>query len=149
MGLFDEKKWMGPVITGFLIAHSGIVQSHSADTFTVVIMRSTPNSSQILYNDSVIWHNTDSRENITHRLSMMLMVTACTTVARIGFWILSSDCNSTNENESEDLKLLSPYGSMEHGVLENIITRYLSDGTTSNGTIFVTEDTHRRMQLRP
>ena len=46
------------------------VQAHSADTFTVVVKDTglTPNSSQIMYNDSVIWHNVDSSENITHRI---------------------------------------------------------------------------------
>ena len=49
---------------------AGTVQAHSADTFTVVIKQSglTPSSSQITYNDSVVWHNVDGRENITHRI---------------------------------------------------------------------------------
>ena len=49
---------------------TGAVQAHSADTFTVVIKESglMPGSSQITYNDSVVWHNTDGRENITHRI---------------------------------------------------------------------------------
>ena len=63
-----------PVLFGALflssLLASGVAQAHSADTFTVVIKESglTPNTSQIAYNDSVVWHNTDARENITHRI---------------------------------------------------------------------------------
>ena len=57
------------VVVSSLLATSA-VQAHSADTFTVVIKQSglTPSTSQITYNDSVVWHNTAGRENLTHRI---------------------------------------------------------------------------------
>ena len=62
------------------------VQAHAADTFTVVVKDTglTPNSSQIMYNDSVIWHNVDSTENITIALSLMAMEMVCSMVQTIG-----------------------------------------------------------------
>tara|TARA_B100001758_G_C18307352_1_gene555754 strand:+ start:200 stop:763 length:564 start_codon:yes stop_codon:yes gene_type:complete len=125
----------------------GLAQSHSADTFTVVIKQSglTPNSSQILYNDSVIWHNTDSRENITHRI--VYDANGDGLYNGTDDWdsgILSSDCNSTNQSESEDCKItFTVWFNGTWGVGEYNYTDILSDGSTMNGTIFVTEDTHQ------
>ena len=103
-----RKNGWGLSLLVFFLLIPGVVQSHSADTFTVVIKQSglTPNSSQILYNDSVIWHNTDSRENITHRIVYDADGDGLYNGSED--WdsgILSSDCNSTNENESEDCKI--------------------------------------------
>ena len=65
------------------------VQAHSADTFTVVVKDTglTPNSSQIMYNDSVIWHNVDSSENITHRIVFDGDGDGCTIVQTIGILV--------------------------------------------------------------
>ncbi len=48
----------------------GTVQAHSASTFNVIIKQNDlqPGSTQIEYNDSIMWYNADSRENITHRI---------------------------------------------------------------------------------
>ena len=141
-----KSGWRLSLLVFFLLI-PGVVQSHSADTFTVVIKQSglTPNSSQILYNDSVIWHNTDSRENITHRIVYDADGDGLYNGSED--WdsgILSSDCNSTNENESEDCKItFTVWFNGTWGIGEYNYTDILSDGTTSNGTIFVTEDTHQ------
>ncbi len=84
---------------------AGSVQGHSADTFTVVIKESglTPSSSQITYNDSVIWHNTDSRENMTHRIVFDFDGDGLFNGS--DDWDsgeLVSECNSTADNSTEN-----------------------------------------------
>jgi len=122
------------------------VQSHSADTFTVVIKESglTPNSPELLYNDSIVWYNTDSRENITHR------------IVHDGDgdglfngsldWdsgILYSECNSEDKNNSEDCNsTFQIWFNGTRGLGEYSYQDILSDGTTYNGTITVIEDVH-------
>ena len=139
-------RWLSSLLVIIMII-PGLAQSHSADTFTVVIKQSglTPNSSQILYNDSVIWHNTDSRENITHRI--VYDANGDGLYNGTDDWdsgILSSDCNSTNQSESEDCKItFTVWFNGTWGVGEYNYTDILSDGSTMNGTIFVTEDTHQ------
>jgi len=139
-------RWLSSLLVIIMII-PGLAQSHSADTFTVVIKQSglTPNSSQILYNDSVIWHNTDSRENITHRI--VYDADGDGLYNGTDDWdsgILSSDCNSTNQSESEDCKItFTVWFNGTWGVGEYNYTDILSDGSTMNGTIFVTEDTHQ------
>ena len=82
---------------------------------------------------------------------MMLMVTACITVARIG--ILESCPLIVTRRMKTNLKivkLLSPYGSMEHGVLENIITRIFYLMVLHQMELFLLQKIHtRRMQFRP
>tara|TARA_B100000035_G_C20837249_1_gene481385 strand:+ start:21 stop:737 length:717 start_codon:yes stop_codon:yes gene_type:complete len=134
-----------------LVMASSAVQAHSADTFTVVIKESglTPNSSQITYNDSVVWHNTDSRENITHRIVFDFdgdglfngtddwdsgeLVAECNTTAT----------NSTdNGTEDECSVTFLVWFNGTWGVGEYAYQDMLSDGTILNGTVVVTEDVH-------
>ncbi len=53
-----------------LILIPGFAQAHSASTFNVIIKQNDlqPNATQIEYNDSIMWYNADSRENITQRI---------------------------------------------------------------------------------
>ena len=53
-----------------LILLPGIAQGHSASTFNVIIKQNDlqPTATQIEYNDSIMWYNADSRENVTHRI---------------------------------------------------------------------------------
>ena len=122
------------------------VESHSADTFTVVIKEDglTPSSPQLLYNDSVVWHNTDNSENITHRI----VYDADGDGLYNGTldWdsgILYPECDSENENDSEDCNItFQIWFNGTRGIGEYSYQDILSDGTIYNGTITVTEDVH-------
>ena len=128
---------------------TGSVQAHSADTFTVVIKESglTPSSSQIAYNDSVIWHNTDSRENITHRI--VFDFDGDGLFNGTDDWDsgeLVSECNSTADNSTENSSqsdcsiTFLVWFNGTWGVGEYAYQDMLSDGTVMNGTSIVTED---------
>ena len=60
---------VGFVLT-VLILVPGIAQAHSASTFNVIIKQNDlqPMATQIEYNDSIMWYNADSRENVTQRI---------------------------------------------------------------------------------
>ena len=122
------------------------VQSHSADTFTVVIKESglTPNSPELLYNDSVLWYNTDSRENITHRIVFDADGDGLFNGSLD--WdsgTLYSECNSGNENNSEEcFTTFQIWFNGTRGIGEYAYQDILSDGTIYNGTITVTVDVH-------
>ena len=137
---------------------SGSVQAHSADTFTVVIKESglTPSSSQIAYNDSVIWHNTDSRENITHRI--VFDFDGDGLFNGTDDWDsgeLVSECNSTADNSTENSSqsdcsiTFLVWFNGTWGVGEYAYQDMLSDGTVMNGTIIVTEDIHIENSTAP
>lgn len=151
-----------PALIGLVLLSSMMlpwaVQGHSADTFTVVIKESglTPASSQIAYNDSVVWHNTDERDNITHRIVFDYdgdghyngsedwdsgeLVSDCGT----------SDENSTeNESDSECQVTFMVWFNGTWGVGEYNYQDMLSDGSVVNGTIVVTEDVHVENSTSP
>jgi plastocyanin len=145
-----------PVLIGLLFLCSvlggGFAQAHSADTFTVVIKQSalTPSSSQIAYNDSVIWHNTDSRDNITHRIVLDFdgdglyngtddwdsgeLVSECDTA--------STENGSENGSEDSCNVTFLVWFNGTWGIGEYNYQDMLSDGTVMNGTVVVTEDVH-------
>jgi len=138
---------------------TGAVQAHSADTFTVVIKQSglTPSSSQITYNDSVVWHNTDSRENITHRI--VFDFDGDGLFNGTDDWDsgeLAAECNSTagdNGSEEEDgapcnVTFLVWFNGT-WGVGEYRYQDMLSDGTVLNGTVVVVEDVHEENSSAP
>ena len=138
---------------------TGAVQAHSADTFTVVIKQSglTPSSSQITYNDSVVWHNTDSRENITHRI--VFDFDGDGLFNGTDDWDsgeLVAECNSTagdNGSEEEDsapcnITFLVWFNGT-WGVGEYRYQDMLSDGTVLNGTVVVVEDVHEENSSAP
>ena len=136
----------------------GIVQAHSADTFTVVIKESglTPNTSQITYNDSVVWHNTDSRENVTHRIVFDMDGDGLyngTDDWDSGELVSECDRSATNgsENESgeECAYTFMVWFNGTWGVGEYNYQDMLSDGTVQNGTIVVTEDVHVENSTAP
>ena len=151
-----------PSLVGVLLLASVFLASsahaHSADTFTVVIKESglTPSSSQITYNDSVIWHNTDSRENITHRIVFDFdgdglfngsddwdsgeLVTECNSTAD----------NSTGNNTQTDCSItFLVWFNGTWGIGEYAYQDMLSDGTVMNGTIVVIEDVHVENSTAP
>ena len=138
---------------------TGAVQAHSADTFTVVIKQSglTPSSSQITYNDSVVWHNTDSRENITHRI--VFDFDGDGLFNGTDDWDsgeLVAECNSTaGDNGSEEgdsapcnVTFLVWFNGT-WGVGEYRYQDMLSDGTVLNGTVVVVEDVHEENSTAP
>ena len=136
----------------------GVVQGHSADTFTVVIKESglTPNTSQIAYNDSVEWHNTDSRDNMTHRIVFDMdgdglyngtddwdsgeLVAECDNAATNG---------SDNESGDDCEFTFMVWFNGTWGVGEYNYQDMLSDGTVQNGTIVVKEDVHVENSTAP
>ena len=138
---------------------AGAVQAHSADTFTVVIKQSglMPGSSQITYNDSVVWHNTDGRENITHRIVFDFdgdglfngtndwdsgeLVADCNTTAN------ENETGATNESECNVTFMVWFNGTW--GIGEYNYEDRLSDGTVLNGTIVVIEDVHVENSTAP
>ena len=128
------------------------VQAHAADTFTVVVKDTglTPNSSQIMYNDSVIWHNVDSTENITHRIvfdgdgdglfngsndwDSGELYPECGS---------SNQTNETDSNQTEDCNMtFLVWFNGTFGVGEYHYQDILSNGTVLNGTVIVMEDVH-------
>ena len=137
----------------------GAVQAHSADTFTVVIKQSglTPSSSQITYNDSVVWHNTDGRENITHRIVFDFdgdglfngtddwdsgeLVADCNTTAN------ENETGTTNESTCNITFMVWFNGTW--GIGEYNYQDMLSDGTVLNGTVMVVEDVHVENSTAP
>ena len=163
---FICPKWVGwfvkplPVLFGALflssLLASGVAQAHSADTFTVVIKESglTPNTSQIAYNDSVVWHNTDARENITHRI--VFDFDGDGLFNGTDDWDsgeLVAECNNTatnsTENETECHITFLVWFNGTWGVGEYEYQDMLSDGTILNGTIVVTEDIHVENSTAP
>ena len=138
---------------------AGAVQAHSADTFTVVIKQSglMPGSSQITYNDSVVWHNTDGRENITHRI--VFDFDGDGLFNGTDDWDsgeLVADCNTTaNENETEAANesecnvTFMVWFNGTWGIGEYNYEDRLSDGTVLNGTIVVVEDVHVENSTAP
>lgn len=141
-----------------LVATSA-VQAHSADTFTVVIKQSglTPSSSQITYNDSVVWHNTDARENITHRI--VLDFDGDGLYNGTDDWDsgeLVPECNGTeadntteNDDGSECNITFLVWFNGTWGVGEYNYQDMLSDGTVLNGTVVVVEDVHVENSTAP
>jgi len=134
-----------------LMTVTSAVQAHSADTFTVVIKESglTPSSSQITYNDSVVWHNTDGRENITHRIVFDYDGDGLfngTDDWDSGELVAECDTNTTNttENGTEDACHITflVWFNGTWGVGEYNYQDILSDGTVLNGTVVVIEDVH-------
>ncbi len=137
----------------------GAVQAHSADTFTVVIKQSglMPGSSQITYNDSVVWHNTDGRENITHRIVFDFdgdglfngtddwdsgeLVAHCNTTTN------ENETGVTNESDCNVTFMVWFNGTW--GIGEYNYEDRLSDGTVLNGTIVVVEDVHIENSTAP
>ena len=60
---------VGLVLIALVLVPS-FAQAHSASTFNVIIKQNDlqPMSTQIEYNDSIMWYNADSRENVTQRI---------------------------------------------------------------------------------
>jgi plastocyanin len=116
----------------------------------------TPSSSQIAYNDSVIWHNTDSRENITHRIVFDFDGDGLFNGS--DDWDsgeLLSECNSTTDNSTENnsqpdcnITFLVWFNGT-WGIGEYAYQDMLSDGTVLNGTVIVTEDVHVENSTSP
>ncbi len=141
--------------TVFLVSSA---HAHSADTFTVVIKESglTPSSSQITYNDSVIWHNTDSRENITHRIVFDFDGDGLFNGS--DDWDsgeLVAECNSTSDNSTDNSSQTDcsitflVWFNGTWGIGEYAYQDMLSDGTVMNGTIVVVEDVHVENSTAP
>ena len=126
-----------------LIVTPGFAQAHSASTFNVIIKQNDlqPTLTQIEYNDSIMWYNADSRENVTQRIVF--------DSDGDGFYNGSEDwdsgeiyqdCATTSNNSSSDCRdSFTVWFNGTWGVGEYNYQSISSDGDVQNGTIVVIE----------
>jgi len=62
--------WFAAILLAFTAFLPASAVAHDAGTFTILAKANqlTPNTPQLVFNDSVWWYNVDSTENITHRI---------------------------------------------------------------------------------
>ena len=126
-----------------LILAPGIAQAHSASTFNVIIKQNDlqPGTTQIEYNDSIMWYNADSRENVTQRIVF--------DADGDGLYNGSADwdsgeiyqeCTPPSNNSSSDCKeSFTVWFNGTWGVGEYNYQALSSNGDVQNGTITVIE----------
>ena len=131
------------VILFSLILGPGIAQAHSASTFNVIIKQNDlqPGTTQIEYNDTIMWYNADSRENVTQRIVF--------DADGDGLYNGSEDwdsgeiyqeCTSPSNNSSSGCKdSFTVWFNGTWGVGEYNYQAISSDGDVQNGTITVIE----------
>ena len=133
---------VGLVLLTFVLV-PGLAQAHSASTFNVIIKQNDlqPMSTQIEYNDSIMWYNADSRENVTQRIVF--------DADGDGFYNgsadwdsgeISRDCVPASNNSSSDCQeSFMVWFNGTWGVGEYNYQSISSDGDVQNGTIVVIE----------
>ena len=138
-----RKYWVIVVVLFSLIAVPGIAQAHSASTFNVIIKQNDlqPGTTQIEYNDTIMWYNADSRENITQKIVF--------DADGDGLYDGSSDwdsgeiyqeCTPPSNNSSSDCKeSFTVWFNGTWGVGEYNYQSISSNGDIQNGTITVIE----------
>ncbi|MED5307717.1 MAG: hypothetical protein VYA95_00060 [Candidatus Thermoplasmatota archaeon] len=126
-----------------MILVPGIAQAHSASTFNVIIKQNDlqPGTTQIEYNDSIMWYNADSRENVTQRIVF--------DADGDGLYNGSADwdsgeiyqeCTPPSNNSSSDCKeSFTVWFNGTWGVGEYNYQVISSNGDVQNGTITVIE----------
>jgi len=126
-----------------LILIPGFAQAHSASTFNVIIKQNDlqPNATQIEYNDSIMWYNADSRENITQRIVFdsdgdgLYNGSADWDSGEI-----YQDCNPASNNSSSACQeSFTVWFNGTWGVGEYDYQSISSNGDVQNGTIVVIE----------
>ena len=70
MGKVSAVAWFATILLAFTAFLPASTVAHDAGTFTVLAKANqlTPNTPQLVFNDSVWWYNVDSTENVTHRI---------------------------------------------------------------------------------
>jgi len=133
---------VGLVLIALVLVPS-FAQAHSASTFNVIIKQNDlqPMSTQIEYNDSIMWYNADSRENVTQRIVF--------DADGDGFYNgsedwdsgeISRDCVPASNNSSSDCKeSFMVWFNGTWGVGEYNYQSISSNGDVQNGTIVVIE----------
>ena len=126
-----------------LIVTPSFAQAHSASTFNVIIKQNDlqPTLTQIEYNDSIMWYNADSRENVTQRIVFDSDGDGLYNGSED--WDsgeIYQDCATTSNNSSSDCQeSFTVWFNGTWGVGEYNYQSISSDGDVQNGTIVVIE----------
>ncbi len=126
-----------------LILVPGVAQAHSASTFNVIIKQNDlqPTATQIEYNDSIMWYNADSRENVTQRI--VLDADGDGLYNGSTDWDsgeINQDCTPPSNNSSSDCQeSFTVWFNGTWGVGEYNYQSISSNGDVQNGTIVVIE----------
>ena len=126
-----------------LILVPSFAQAHSASTFNVIIKQNDlqPMSTQIEYNDSIMWYNADSRENVTQRIVYDADGDGLYNGSED--WDsgeIYQDCPPQSNNSSSDCQeSFTVWFNGTWGVGEYNYQSISSDGDVQNGTIVVIE----------
>ncbi len=126
-----------------LVLVPSLAQAHSASTFNVIIKQNDlqPGATQIEYNDSIMWYNADSRENITHRI--VFDADGDGLYNGSADWDsgeIKQDCNYGDNNTSSNCQeSFLVWFNGTWGVGEYNYQSIASNGETLNGTIVVIE----------
>ena len=127
----------------FLILAPGFAQAHSASTFNVIIKQNDlqPTATQIEYNDSIMWYNADSRENVTQRI--VYDADGDGLYNGSDDWdsgAIHQDCPSPSNNSSSDCQeSFTVWFNGTWGIGEYNYQSISSNGDVQNGTIVVIE----------
>ena len=133
---------VGLVLIALVLVPS-FAQAHSASTFNVIIKQNDlqPMSTQIEYNDSIMWYNADSRENVTQRIVFDADGDGLYNGSED--WDsgeISRDCVPASNNSSSDCKeSFMVWFNGTWGVGEYNYQSISSNGDVQNGTIVVIE----------
>ncbi len=126
-----------------LVLVPSLAQAHSASTFNVIIKQNDlqPGATQIEYNDSIMWYNADSRENITHRI--VFDADGDGLYNGSADWDsgeIKQDCNYGDNNTTSNCQeSFLVWFNGTWGVGEYNYQSIASNGETLNGTIVVIE----------
>ena len=126
-----------------LILVPSFAQAHSASTFNVIIKQNDlqPMATQIEYNDSIMWYNADSRENVTQRIVYDADGDGLYNGSED--WDsgeIHRDCPPSSNNSSSDCQeSFTVWFNGTWGVGEYNYQSISSDGDVQNGTIVVIE----------
>ena len=126
-----------------LILVPSFAQAHSASTFNVIIKQNDlqPMTTQIEYNDSIMWYNADSRENVTQRIVYDADGDGLYNGSED--WDsgeIHQDCPPPSNNSSSDCQeSFTVWFNGTWGVGEYNYQSISSDGDVQNGTIVVIE----------
>ena len=126
-----------------LVLVPGYAHAHSASTFNVIIKQNDlqPMSTQIEYNDSIMWYSADSRENVTQRIVFDADGDGLYNGSED--WDsgeISRDCPPPSNNSSSDCQeSFMVWFNGTWGVGEYNYQSISSNGDVQNGTIVVIE----------
>ena len=126
-----------------LVLVPGYAHAHSASTFNVIIKQNDlqPMSTQIEYNDSIMWYSADSREDVTQRIVFDADGDGLYNGSED--WDsgeISRDCPPPSNNSSSDCQeSFMVWFNGTWGVGEYNYQSISSNGDVQNGTIVVIE----------